>query len=69
MQIDHDGFLVTRGMKKSLTDLRTIAGEVFTALRAGRPVTPFSERFSGFDLEGAYQVAALVQGMRESRGE
>jgi 2-oxo-3-hexenedioate decarboxylase len=60
---------MTTGTKCSLTDLETIAGEVFAALGTGRQISPFSERFPGFDLPGAYQVTALVKGMRESRGE
>ena len=55
---------MTSGTKSSLTDLQTIAGEAFAALRAGRQVSPFSERFPGFDLEGAYQLATLVERMR-----
>jgi 2-oxo-3-hexenedioate decarboxylase len=55
--------------KASPSDLRTIAGEAFEALDSGRQISAFSERFPGFDLEGAYRVAALVERMRESRGE
>jgi 2-oxo-3-hexenedioate decarboxylase len=60
---------MTTGTKGSLTDLETIAGEVFAALGTGRQISPFSGRVPAFDLQGAYQVAALVKGMRERRGE
>jgi 2-oxo-3-hexenedioate decarboxylase len=60
---------MTTAMKSSLTDLETIAGEVFAALGAGRSISSFSERFPAFDLEGAYQVTASVKGLRERRGE
>jgi 2-oxo-3-hexenedioate decarboxylase len=60
---------MTTGTKCSLTDLETIAREGFAVLGTGRQIAPFSERFPAFDLQGAYQAAALVKGMRESRGE
>jgi 2-oxo-3-hexenedioate decarboxylase len=64
-----DGALMTTGRKGSLTELETIAGEAFAALGTGQQISPFSERFPAFDLQGAYQVAALVKRRRESRGE
>jgi 2-oxo-3-hexenedioate decarboxylase len=69
VRIQPDGVLMTIGTKCTLNDLETIAGEAFAALGTGWQIAPFSERFSGFDLDGAYQVAALVKGMRERRGE
>jgi 2-oxo-3-hexenedioate decarboxylase len=60
---------MTTAPKGSLTDLETIAGEAFATLGTGRQISPFSERFSGFDLQSAYQVTALVERLRESRGK
>ena len=60
---------MTTRTKGSLTDLEAIAGEAFAALGTGRRISSFSGRFPAFDLQRAYQVAGLVKGMRESRGE
>lgn len=69
MRINPGGVLMTTVTKSSLTDVETIAAEGFAALGTGRQISPFSGRFPAFDLQGAYQVAALVKGMRASRGE
>jgi len=60
---------MTTGTKARLTDLETIAREAFAALGTDQQIAPFSERFPGFDLQAAYQVAALLKSMRASRGE
>ena len=50
-------------------DLDAIAAEIFSLLGTGRQVVPFVTRFSGLDLDGAYEVAAKVRSMRERAGE
>jgi 2-oxo-3-hexenedioate decarboxylase len=50
-------------------DLHAIAAETFALLGTGRQVAPFSSRYSGFDLDAAYHVAAEVHALREARGE
>lgn len=60
---------MTDAKKNNLTELETIAGEAFELLGTGRQIKPFSERLSGFDLDDAYQAAALIKNLREKRGE
>jgi 2-oxo-3-hexenedioate decarboxylase len=60
---------MTDAKKNDLTELETIAGEAFELLGTGRQIKPFSERLSGFDLDHAYQAAALIKNLREKRGE
>jgi 2-keto-4-pentenoate hydratase len=46
-----------------------VAGEAFAVLHTGDQISPFSARFSGFNLEDAYRVTAAIRQMREERGE
>jgi 2-oxo-3-hexenedioate decarboxylase len=48
--------------------IETIAAEAFAAL-GGCQIAPFSQRYSGFDLDAAYRVTAAVRRLREARGE
>ncbi len=50
-------------------DIQAVAAEAFAALDSGRQIAPFSSRFSSFNLDEAYRVAAVVRQMREARGE
>jgi hypothetical protein len=52
----------------ALTELQAIAGEAFAVLNTGDQISPFSARFSGFNLEDAYRVTAAIRQMREARG-
>jgi hypothetical protein len=49
--------------------LAKIADEVFSTTVWPREVSPFSDRFSGFGLEDAYDVVHEVRRRREARGE
>jgi 2-keto-4-pentenoate hydratase len=46
-----------------------IADEVFGVMLAPREVSPFSDRFPGFDLDDAYGVVEEMRRRREARGE
>ena len=46
-----------------------VAAEVLDLLGSDRQVQPFSERFPGFSLQDAYDVAARVRDARAARGE
>ena len=46
-----------------------IADEVFGMMAAPREVSPFSDRFPGYDLEDAYGVVNEIRRRREARGE
>lgn len=50
-------------------DVDAIAAEIFSVLGTGRQVVPFSARYTGFDLDAAYRVGALVHARRVARGE
>src|SRR5215469_613497 len=52
-----------------VTELEAIAAEAFAALETSHQIAPFSARFSGFDLDDAYSVAAAIRQRRERRGE
>jgi 2-keto-4-pentenoate hydratase len=49
--------------------LAKISDEVFGTMVSPREVSPFSDRFSGFGLEDAYDVVNEVRRRREARGE
>jgi 2-keto-4-pentenoate hydratase len=49
--------------------LAIITDEVFSTMVAPREVSPFSDRFPGFDLEDAYRVVNEIRRRRETRGE
>jgi 2-keto-4-pentenoate hydratase len=49
--------------------LAAIADEVFDTLVVPREVTPFTERYPGFDLSDAYRIVAEIRRRREARGE
>jgi 2-oxo-3-hexenedioate decarboxylase len=58
-----------RGAKLGEPTLRLIAAEVFDAFMVdGKPVQPFSARYPAFTTDDAYEVSALVHGMRLARG-
>jgi 2-oxo-3-hexenedioate decarboxylase len=46
-----------------------IAREALAALATGRQIAPFSRRYPGFDLAGAYRVTDAVRRLREALGE
>jgi 2-oxo-3-hexenedioate decarboxylase len=46
-----------------------IAAEVFATLGSGRQITPFSSRPGGLTNAEAYRVTAVVERLREARGE
>jgi 2-oxo-3-hexenedioate decarboxylase len=46
-----------------------IAQEALGLLGSGRQVSTFSSRYAGFNLTMAYEVAARIRAMRETRGE
>ena len=50
-------------------DLQAIAGEIFAALTARRPIAPFTNRPENLTLDEAYRVSALLHATRETRGE
>jgi 2-oxo-3-hexenedioate decarboxylase len=60
---------MTNGSSNALSDLRSITAEALAALDTGHQISPFSARFSAFDLDDAYHVAAAIRQMREARGE
>jgi 2-keto-4-pentenoate hydratase len=49
--------------------LAIIADEAFATTAAPREVSPFSDRFAGFDLQDAYSVVNETRRRREARGE
>jgi 2-oxo-3-hexenedioate decarboxylase len=53
----------------SPADQSAIAAEVFAMLGTGRHIAPFTSRPSGLTLDDAYRVTALLNQMREARGE
>ena len=61
--------MLSNGTPNVLTELQAIAAEALTSLDTGRQVSPFSARFSDFDLDDAYRVAADIKRMRQTRGE
>lgn len=63
------GIVMTTGKTNGVTELEAIAAEAFAALDASHQIAPFSARFSGFNLDDAYRVAATIRRMREKRGE
>ena len=60
---------MTNNDQAALTELQAIAGEAFAVLNTGDQISPFSARFSGFNLETAYRVTAAIRQMREAHGE
>ena len=60
---------MTNGNTNALTELQAIAAEALAALDTGHQISPFSARFSAFDLDDAYRVTAAIRQMRETRGE
>jgi 2-oxo-3-hexenedioate decarboxylase len=60
---------MTNNDQAALTELQAIAGEAFAVLNTGDQISPFSARFSGFNLEAAYRVTAAIRQMREAHGE
>ena len=60
---------MTNGSSNALSDLRSITAEALAALDTGHQISSFSARFSAFDLDDAYHVAAAIRQMREARGE
>src|SRR4051812_10329213 len=52
-----------------ITSVEPIAAEAFAALDSDRQITPFSQRYPGFDPDAAYRVNAAVRRLREARGE
>ena len=60
---------MTNGKTTALSDLQAIAAEAFAVLDTGHQISPFSARFSAFDLDEAYRVTAAIRAMREMRGE
>src|SRR5947208_8519252 len=50
-------------------DLHAIADEAFAAIASGRQISPFSSRPAGLTLADAYVVTALLNRMRQARGE
>jgi 2-oxo-3-hexenedioate decarboxylase len=60
---------MTNGKTTALTDLQAIAAEAFAVLDTGHQISPFSARFSAFDLDEAYRVTAAIRQMRVMRGE
>ena len=60
---------MTNGNAAALSDLQAIAAEAFAVLDTGHQVSPFTARFSAFDLDEAYRVTAAIRAMREMRGE
>ncbi|MGB7838875.1 MAG: hypothetical protein WBL40_12265 [Terrimicrobiaceae bacterium] len=60
---------MTNGNTAALSELQAIAAEAFAVLDTGHQVSPFSARFSAFDLDEAYRVTAAIRQMREMRGE
>jgi 2-oxo-3-hexenedioate decarboxylase len=51
------------------SDIAAIADEVFAALGTGRQIAPFTSRGPGLTLDDAYRITALLNQMREARGE
>ena len=60
---------MTNGNSNALSELRAITAEALAALDTGHQISPFSARFSAFDLDDAYRVAAAIRRIREARGE
>ena len=60
---------MTNGNTTALSELQAIAAEAFAVLDTGHQISPFSARFSAFDLDDAYRVTAAIRQMRETRGE
>jgi 2-keto-4-pentenoate hydratase len=60
---------MTNGNTTALSELQAIAAEAFAVLDTGHQISPFSARFSAFDLDEAYRVTAAIRQMREMRGE
>ena len=60
---------MTNGNTTALSELQAIAAEAFAVLDTGHKISPFSARFSAFDLDEAYRVTAAIRQMREMRGE
>ena len=56
---------MTNGNAAALSDLQAIATEAFAVLDTGHQVSPFTARFSAFDLDEAYRVTAAIRAMRE----
>ena len=50
-------------------ELAAIAEEIFATLGTGRQIAPFTSRPSGLTLDDAYRITALLNQMREARGE
>ncbi len=46
-----------------------LAAELLNAAAGRRTLAPLSDRYSGFDLDAAYRVAAEVRALRIARGE
>jgi 2-oxo-3-hexenedioate decarboxylase len=46
-----------------------LAREVLAAFATGRQITPFSERFAGFDMDAAYAVSEEIRRLRGGRRE
>ena len=56
---------MTNGNTTALSELQAIAAEAFAVLDTGHQISPFSARFSAFDLDEAYRVTAAIRQMRE----
>jgi 2-oxo-3-hexenedioate decarboxylase len=60
---------MSNGSTNAPTELETIAAEALAALDTCHQISPFSARFSAFDLDDAYRVTAAIRQMRERRRE
>jgi 2-oxo-3-hexenedioate decarboxylase len=54
---------------ESVGPIEDIGREALAVLGTGRQIAPFSQRYAGFDLRQAYEVAENVRAAREQRGE
>lgn len=61
--------MLTDGGQDARTDVQAFAAEAFVSLGTGRQIAPFCSRLPAFSLDEAYQVAAAVRRMRQTRGE
>jgi 2-oxo-3-hexenedioate decarboxylase len=50
-------------------DIHAIAGEILATLGTGRQLSPFTSRPAGLTLEEGYRVSAVLNRLREARGE
>jgi 2-keto-4-pentenoate hydratase len=53
----------------ALSSVAAVAEEIFAILGSGRQVAPFTSRPAGLTLDDAYRAAALLNQIREARGE